>query len=113
MAGGNKAERAEHRIREDCEQSHSPKVSRRGVHIERGIARHNYSDSVGTISLPFFFFTDSKYFHEAVGVALNYSRVKKQLKVLAEGAEVWSCHSRFPKQTKCYLYVCQDLVPYV
>jgi hypothetical protein len=23
------------------------------------------------------------------------------------------CHTRFPKQTKCYLYVCQDLVPYI
>jgi hypothetical protein len=26
---------------------------------------------------------------------------------------VRSCHTRFPKQTKWYLYVCQDLVPYI
>jgi hypothetical protein len=26
---------------------------------------------------------------------------------------VAACRTRFPKQTKCYLYVCQDLVPYI
>jgi hypothetical protein len=30
-----------------------------------------------------------------------------------ESKVIIDCHTRFPKQTKCYLYVCQDLVPYI
>jgi hypothetical protein len=27
--------------------------------------------------------------------------------------EVYACHTRFSKETKCYLYVWQDLVSYI
>jgi hypothetical protein len=30
-----------------------------------------------------------------------------------KAATLESCHTRFSKETKCYLYVCQDLVPYI
>jgi hypothetical protein len=33
--------------------------------------------------------------------------------VFTAEAAALACHTRFPKQIKCYLYVCQDLVPYI
>jgi hypothetical protein len=60
--------------------------------------------------------------HQGKGPIAFFSKqfAPRHLKVAAYEREliglvqaVRHCHTQFPKQTKCYLYVCQDLVPYI